>query len=64
MFTEGESCSEGCGFEPHHRILDGHFFTNSCNVCLSSDTLRAMSVLYRNPNARTDQDEIWHRGGP
>ena len=21
-------------------------------------------VLYRNPNCRTDQDEIWHRGVP
>ena len=23
-----------------------------------------VSVLYRNPNRWTDQDEIWHRGGP
>ena len=22
----GDSCSEGCGFESQHRILDGHFF--------------------------------------
>ena len=23
-----------------------------------------LSVLYRNPNGWTDQDEIWHGGGP
>ena len=34
-----DSCSEGCGFESRHRILDGHFFTYICckncnDVCL------------------------------
>ena len=33
------SCTESCGFESRHRILDGHFFTyiccKNCNgVCL------------------------------
>ena len=26
----GDSCSEGRGFESHHSILDGHFFTYIC----------------------------------
>ena len=26
----GDSCSEGCGFEFQHRILDGYFFTLIC----------------------------------
>ena len=26
----GDSCSEGCGFESQHQILDGHFFTYFC----------------------------------
>ena len=25
MVKGGDSCSKGCGFESHHRILDGHF---------------------------------------
>ena len=30
----GDSCSEGCGFDSKHRILDWHFFTHICgNVC-------------------------------
>ena len=33
----GDSCPEGRGFESHHRLLDGHFFTyiccKNCNVC-------------------------------
>ena len=28
MVMGGDSCSKGCEFEPQHRILDGHFFTN------------------------------------
>ena len=39
MVMGGDSCSEGGGFESHHRILDGHFFTLICykncyDVCL------------------------------
>ena len=39
MVIGGDSCSEGCGFESWHRILDGHFFTLICckicnDVCL------------------------------
>ena len=30
MVMEGDSCSEGHGFESQHRILDGHFFTYIC----------------------------------
>ena len=30
------------------------------SVCLSV----CLCVLYRNPNGRTDRDEIWHGGGP
>ena len=25
VVMEGDSCSKGCGFESHHRILVGHF---------------------------------------
>ena len=25
MVMRGDSCSEGCGFENQHRILDGHY---------------------------------------
>ena len=35
----GDTCSEGCGFESEHSILDGHFFTCICcknsQVCLN-----------------------------
>ena len=38
MVMGGDSCSEGCGFESQHRILDGHFshlfVVKICNVCL------------------------------
>ena len=30
VVMEGDSCSEGCVFESHHSILDGHFFTIIC----------------------------------
>ena len=30
MVMGGDSCSEGCGFESRHLILDGHFFTYFC----------------------------------
>ena len=30
------------------------------SVCLSV----CLCVLYRNPNGWTDQDKIWHGGGP
>ena len=30
----GDLCSEGCEFESHHRILDGHFFIFiCCKIC-------------------------------
>ena len=30
----GDFCSEGCEFESHHRILDGHFFIFiCCKIC-------------------------------
>ena len=30
VVMRGDSCSEGCGFESQHRILNGHFFTLIC----------------------------------
>ena len=34
MVMGGDSHSKGRGFESRHRILDGHFFTYICHVCL------------------------------
>ena len=35
MVMGGDSCTEGCGLELQHHILDGHFIhCKSCNVCL------------------------------
>ena len=36
----GDSCSEGCGFESRHRILDGHFshIGICCKFCLFENT--------------------------
>ena len=41
----GYSCSEGCGFESQHHILDGHFFTYICckncnDVCLKRHKIK------------------------
>ena len=34
MVMGGDSCSEGCGFESQHCILDGHLFVvKNCTVC-------------------------------
>ena len=39
MVMGGDLCSEGCGLESRHHLLDGHFFTYICckndnDVCL------------------------------
>ena len=37
VVTGADSCSEGCGFESHHRLPDGLFHINlfmNCTVCL------------------------------
>ena len=34
MVKGGDSCSEGCGFESQHLILDEHLFSlNCCKNC-------------------------------
>ena len=30
MVIGGDSCSEGCGFESEHIILDGHICSKNC----------------------------------
>ena len=38
LVMRGDSCSEGCGFESNHCILDGYIFkyicSKNCTVCL------------------------------
>ena len=44
MVMGGDSCSEGCGFESQHHVLDGHFFTNICCKNCNDDCLKRPKI--------------------
>ena len=68
MVMGGDSCSEGCGFESWHHILDGHFFTYICckictDFCLKRPKIndiwgRCWPILKNNKNFQKIYDPV------
>ena len=49
VVMEGDSCSEGCVFESHHSILDGHFSQLFVVQIVKIEIKRSSFQLFRHP---------------